>query len=133
MGSKPSKHDDKKVVVAAASRNPARNGDRAAAANSRSAESSGSSLPSDSNERGSQERRGFNNPRPARRENSGDRANNRQTRMVGAEDMDGGREDLDERPFHQEKVNRVPTKALLKPPKNPNSMIADPDEEYDLY
>ncbi|CBZ27970.1 hypothetical protein, unknown function [Leishmania mexicana MHOM/GT/2001/U1103] len=53
--------------------------------------------------------------------------------MLGAEDLDGVHEDLDERPFRQEKVNRVPTKALLKPPKNPKSMIADPDEDQELY
>ncbi|KPI89048.1 hypothetical protein ABL78_1861 [Leptomonas seymouri] len=77
--------------------------------------------------------RGFNDPRPARREAVEPRTNNRQTRMVGAEDMNGRKEDLDERPFRQEKVSRVPTKALLKPPKNPNSLIADPDDDYDLY
>lgn len=80
------------------------------------------------------EGRGFNNPQPARREANEARTNNRQTRMVGAEDMNGEKEELDERPFRQEKVSRVPTKALLKPPKNPNSMIADPDDDdYDLY
>ncbi|KPA86931.1 hypothetical protein ABB37_00960 [Leptomonas pyrrhocoris] len=79
------------------------------------------------------EPRGFNNPQPARRDASEGRVQRRQTRMVGAEDMNGTKEALDERPFHQEKVSRVPTKALLKPPKNPNSMIADPDDDYDLY
>ena len=77
------------------------------------------------------EARGFNHPKPARRETIDTRAINRQTRMVGAEDMNGTKEDLDERPFHQEKVSRVPTKALLKPPKTPNSLIADPDDDFD--
>ncbi|KAK7194421.1 hypothetical protein NESM_000358500 [Novymonas esmeraldas] len=133
MGSKPTKHNDKKDVVAPASRKPNRNV-AASSSNSRPLDASSGSLPSDAAaDQLSPERRGFNNPRPARRGTSNDRAQTRQTRMVGAEDMNGDREDLDERPFHQEKVNRVPTKALLKPPKNPNSLIADPDEEYELY
>lgn len=83
--------------------------------------------------------RGFNNVRPAKRGGSGghdgaaDRLQNRQTTMVGCKGTEGAEESLDERPFHKEKVNRVPTKALLKPPKNANSVIADPDEDYDLY
>lgn len=54
--------------------------------------------------------------------------------MVGATTENGEDEELDERPFNQEKVVRVPTKAQLKPPKGPHSLIADPqgtDEDED--
>ncbi|EPY17292.1 hypothetical protein STCU_10697 [Strigomonas culicis] len=60
-----------------------------------------------------------------------DRVNNSNTKFV-ASDADGGEKVLDSRPFNAEKVNRVPTKACLKPPKNANSLIADPDDDdYD--
>ncbi|AYU79750.1 hypothetical protein conserved [Leishmania donovani] len=136
MGSKPSKRTDKKSVVAPASRSPNCTSDRGALRtfDVGSDDVIGGPRASNSvNERQSPERRGFNNPMPARSGGSIDRALTRQTRMLGAEDPDGAHEDLDERPFHQEKVNRVPTKALLKPPKNPESMIADPDEDQELY
>lgn len=35
----------------------------------------------------------------------------------------------DDRPFHEERVVRVPTKAVLKPLKNKDSVIADPSDE----
>ncbi|KAG5476176.1 hypothetical protein LSCM4_05136 [Leishmania orientalis] len=136
MGSKPSKRSDKKGVVAPASRHTNCTSDRDALGSShlRSSDAASGSLSSKSmNDKQTPERRGFNNPLPARQSVGSDRALMRQTRMVGAEGVDGTHEDLDERPFHQEKVNRVPTKALLKPPKNPNSMIADPDEDHELY
>lgn len=43
----------------------------------------------------------------------------------------GGELDDDDRPFHEERVVRVPTKAVLKPPKNAGSVIADPDADDD--
>ncbi|GET89513.1 hypothetical protein, unknown function [Leishmania tarentolae] len=134
MGSKPSKRTDK-TVVAPARRNPSCTSDRDALSKSnvQSNDSSGGPGASASvADPQSPERRGFNNPVPARQSGNTNRTEKRQTRMVGAEDADGAQE-LDERPFHQEKVNRVPTKALLKPPKNPTSVIADPNEEDDLY
>ncbi|CAJ1009464.1 hypothetical protein Q4I28_004778 [Leishmania naiffi] len=136
MGSKPSKLNGKQSIVGPASRNPKRSSDLDALSNSnlRSRDAIDSSDPSNSmKERQSPERRGFNNPLPARQSGSHDRAQRRQTRMLGAQDVDGVHEDLDERPFRQGKVNRVPTKALLKPPKNQNSIIENPDEDYKLY
>ncbi|KAG5476452.1 hypothetical protein LSCM1_04158 [Leishmania martiniquensis] len=132
MGSKPSKRSDKKGVVAPASRHSER--DAMGGSRLPSLDAASRSLSSQGvNDKQAPERRGFNNPFPARESGGSDRALMRQTRMVGEEGVDGTREDFNERPFHQEKVNRVPTKALLKPPKNPNSMIADPDEDHELY
>lgn len=123
--------DQPAVQAATRSQKQSRNSNVSTSEQSTSASSPSHGSPRDTASPG--EGRGFNNPHPARRDTIEQRPNNRQTRMIGAEDMNGVQEALDERPFRQEKVSRVPTKALLKPPKNPNSMIADPDDDYDLY
>ncbi|KAG5501906.1 hypothetical protein JKF63_04176 [Porcisia hertigi] len=127
MGSKPTKHTEKGGVYPSG-RKTKDNSNRGS-----SDVPSGHSSPTVANQRLSPEWRGFNNPNPARSGSSVDRAERRQTRMLGAEDVGGTHEDLAERPFRQEKVSRVPTKALLKPPKNAGSKIADPDEDQDFY
>lgn len=141
MGSKPSKHSDEDVAVGFSRPKAAARSNNNRANDSISFESSSvsHSPEGDCHLRA----RGTISPRPADRRQPN-------TIMISRHNGGGGGaaaaaaqkatvadgDDREERTFRQERVARVPTRAVLKPPKQTGSNIANPEDdedEYDIY